>query len=111
MPETELSTGLELPEALGENWFPEASRLGVCCCSLASCLSPLLASSGVSLLSPPTPSLPRCSLASSSQWYLLSVPQFSALGKLATLPLPRMPVGECHTMKEKWHPLSEMLAS
>lgn len=61
MSETELSTGLELPEALGENWFPEASRPGVCCSSPASCLSLLLASCGVSVLSPthplPTPTL------------------------------------------------------
>lgn len=36
MSETELSTGLERSEALGENQFSEASRPGVCCCSVCS---------------------------------------------------------------------------
>jgi hypothetical protein len=36
MSETELSTGLELSEALGENQFPENSRPRVCCCSVCS---------------------------------------------------------------------------
>lgn len=39
MSETELSTGLELPEAPGENQFPEASRPGVCRCPVCSCVA------------------------------------------------------------------------
>lgn len=42
MSKTELSTGLEFPEAPGENQFPEASRPGVCCCSVCSCVTHFL---------------------------------------------------------------------
>lgn len=96
MSETELSTGLELPGALGRisslrpASLPSAIAQFVAL-SPASCLSPLLASSQCIY-----PLFPRCSLAALPQWFLLSAPvprSSSALGSLATLPLPGHPSG------------------